>query len=44
MLLKLEVQDDLHEVCVEQLPRVLLLLLKLNLFISSQLGWSQGHD
>ena len=44
MFLELEVEDDFHEVSVEKLSRVLLLLLKFDLFISCQLCWPQRHD
>ena len=44
MFLELEVEDDLHEVTIEKLSRVLLLLLKFDFLISSQFCWSQRHD
>lgn len=44
MFLELEVEDDFHEVSIEKLSRVLLLLLKFDFFVSCQFCWPQWHD
>lgn len=44
MFLELEVEDDFHEVSIDKLSRVLLLLLKFDFLISSQFCWPQRHD